>query len=276
MKKVFFILLLLTGIGISLAYYYWQQATKLPEWYTNQSSTSPANQEFSHPSEIKDAETRLQAKIEASIANSQKATEESSLPLTAPSASPDNGSPLPGAINKSDKLNTKQQIFNRKNVEIELSNEEVNDLVMSTLVKQLKPHQAKANVPVLRTTIKEGIIESGTVVNLSEVSQNQLSERETALLQKMLKTFPVLENRKIYVGISGEPRIENGQLKLDNDPKVKLGNLSLSLSELSQRLNIPQEQLEQKLNRSLQLGRLKVNDMELKENRVLLRGSVTR
>jgi hypothetical protein len=50
--------------------------------------------------------------------------------------------------------------------------------------------------------------------------------------------------------------------------------LKLSISELAQRLGVPQEQLEHKLNLSLQLGKLKVNDMELKDNKVLLRGSV--
>jgi hypothetical protein len=53
-----------------------------------------------------------------------------------------------------------------------------------------------------------------------------------------------------------------------------MGNLSLSLSELSQRLGIPQEQLEQKLSLSLELGRLKVNDMTLTNSKVLLRGAV--
>jgi hypothetical protein len=50
--------------------------------------------------------------------------------------------------------------------------------------------------------------------------------------------------------------------------------LSLSLAELSQRLGIPQEQLEQKLSLSLQLGRLKVNDMTLADDKVLVKGSV--
>jgi hypothetical protein len=53
-----------------------------------------------------------------------------------------------------------------------------------------------------------------------------------------------------------------------------LGNLSLSLNELSQRLGIPAEQLEQTLNLSLPLGSLKVNDMELTNDKLLLKGSV--
>jgi hypothetical protein len=63
-------------------------------------------------------------------------------------------------------------------------------------------------------------------------------------------------------------------LKLDNNTQIKLGNLSFSLSELSQKLDIPQEKLEQKLSLSPQLGRLKVNDVEVTDDKVLLRGAV--
>jgi hypothetical protein len=65
-----------------------------------------------------------------------------------------------------------------------------------------------------------------------------------------------------------------GQVKWDSNTKVKLGNLSLSLNELSQRLGIPAEQLEQTLNLSLPLGSLKVNDMELTNDKLLLKGTV--
>jgi hypothetical protein len=91
---------------------------------------------------------------------------------------------------------------------------------------------------------------------------------------KVLEAFPLLENKEVYIGLSGKPRIENGQLKLDKDTKIKIGNLSLSLSEVSQRLGIPQEEIEQKINQSLQAGNLKINDMELTESKILLRGSL--
>jgi hypothetical protein len=83
-----------------------------------------------------------------------------------------------------------------------------------------------------------------------------------------------LENKEIYLGLTGKPKIENGQLLLDDNTQVKLGNLSFSISEISQRLGIPQETLQQKLRLSLQTGRLNVSDGTLTGDKVLLRGSV--
>lgn len=264
MKKLFLVFLFLIIAGGSVLYYYWQQATKLPDWYTTQPSSTSSAEEFSNPSELKDAEARLQAKIEASIAKSEP--EDSVLP---PTFSTNSAS--------QDTFNAReQQTHNRKNVEIELNNKEVNDLVMTTIAKQVESRQLQSAVPSIQTNIKEGKIETGAVVNLSSVPKNQLPKSETALVEKALKTFPFLENQKIYVGISGQPRIENGQVKLDQNTKIKLGDLSFSVSELAQRLNVPQEQLEQKLNRSLQLGSLKVNDIELIDNKVRLKGSVVK
>ncbi len=46
------------------------------------------------------------------------------------------------------------------------------------------------------------------------------------------------------------------------------------IAELSQRLGIPQEKIEQRLRLELELGRLKINDIEIKENNASLKGSV--
>lgn len=262
MKKLCIVFALLIAASSSILYYYWQQVTKLPNWYNTQSHSITANQEFSNPSEVRSAEARVQAKIEAAEQND---FQESLPPVTSTNASSQNSYKA-----------RQQQSIQKKNIELELSDQEFNDLVTSTVAKHLNHNQSLSTVPKLHTTIQQGNIESGTVINLSEIPKNQLTATETDLLKKIQKTFPFLNNQKIYVGIAGQPKIEDGKLKLDNNPQVKLGNLSISLSALSQRLNIPQAQLEQKLNKALQVGSLKVNDLELIDNKVRLRGSVNK
>jgi hypothetical protein len=260
MKKLFFIFLLLSCVGFSFLYYYWQQATHLPDWYTTRSKSTERILNFSNPSELTAAKARLQEKIEASITKSQAISSPSRLPLTVGTSSPT--------------TSTEEETSREKNVEIELSNREVNELVMTTIAEQTRHSKVLANIPSFHTTIKDGSLESGTVINLANLPENQIPESERAALEKVLKAFPALENKNVYVGISGKPQIEKGQLKWDDNTKVKLGKLSFSLSELSQRLGISQEQLEQNLNLSLQLGRLKVNDLEVTDDKVLLQGSV--
>jgi hypothetical protein len=268
MKKLLIGFLILSSACISVVYYYWRQATQLPEWYSTQSSTAPNTLNFSNTSELRAARTRVQEKIEASIVNSQAVVPERSLPVNSYTSSSNN------SLSQVSSEASDRKLAKQKNVEVELSDREVNELAMNAIAERAGQSQVLATVPSLHTNIKDGVLESGTVVNLADVPKNQLAESEAATLGKVLKTFPFLENKEIYVGIVGKPQIENGQLKWDNNTKIKLGNLSLSLSELSQRLNIPQDKLEEKLNLSLPLGRLKANDMELTENKVLLRGSV--
>ncbi len=297
MKKLLFVFLLLSFTSLYVLYYYWQQATQIPTWYTLQSKNTQKNIDFSKFSELIADQAILEAKIEASIAKSEaiarskksfplakrnevqsRATQKAIAPESPESSTSANRrtSSQDNSLRQTSLNSTKHETSNNKNVEVEveLSNQEVNELMMKTIAEHTSYNPALTRVPSLHTTIKDGVIESGTVVNLANISSNQLAEKETEALEKMIKSFPFLENKQIYVGISGNPQIENGQLKWDNNTQIKLGNLSLSLLELSRRLEIPKEKLEQKLNLSLPLGRLKVKDMELIDDKVLLRGSV--
>jgi hypothetical protein len=268
MKKLFLVFLLLSGLGFSIVYYYWRQATQLPEWYTTQSLSTQRTLDLSNPSELAAAKTRLQEKIDASIAQSLSLSSPSSLPLDQSTSNRTN------SLSQFTNNSTSQEISPKKNVEIELSNQEVNELVMTKIAEETGQSKVLATALKNHTTIKEGVLESGSVVNLAELPKHKLNQQEVASIEKVLKTFPFLANQEIYVAILGKPQIENGQFKWDDNTKIKLGNLKLSISELAQRLGVPQEQLEHKLNLSLQLGKLKVNDMELKDNKVLLKGSV--
>ena len=262
MKRVFVIFFILIGVGCSFLYYSWRQATQLPEWYTNQLKGTPNTVNLSNSSEVLAAQSRLQEKIDEKIAQSlANRSVPNSTSTQTNSASNVNSS-------------TEGEVSKNQNVEIELSNQDVNELVIAKVAKQQGQSKILDAASGLQTTIKDGVLESGAVVNLANIPRNELAPGETQALDKVVKTFPMLENKELYLGISGKPRIENGQLKLDENTQVKLGNLSLSLAELSQRLGIPQEQLEQKLSLSLQLGRLKVNDMTLADDKVLLKGSV--
>ena len=40
MKKVVFAVSVFLGIGIAIGYYYWGQATQIPDWYTAQSENT--------------------------------------------------------------------------------------------------------------------------------------------------------------------------------------------------------------------------------------------
>lgn len=237
MKKVVFAVSVFLGIGIAIGYYYWRQATQIPKWYIAQSENTGTTLAVKNSSKLIAAKARAIEKINSRVDESFK------------------NSPA-------------------QPVEVQLDPQDVNELVTVKIAEKANNDKVFLPVSSIRTTIQEGRIESGTVVNLSELPKNQLDENQNAAIEKLVNTFPPLKDRDVYVGISGKPLVENGQLEWDDNTKIKLGNLSLSINELAQRLGVPPEKLKQEFNLPSQLGRLQVSDLELKGDRVLLKGSV--
>ncbi|HBB32043.1 MAG TPA: hypothetical protein DDZ80_23780 [Cyanobacteria bacterium UBA8803] len=262
MKKLLLILVLISCAGFGYIYYYWRQATKLPDWYATQAVSTQKTLDADQKSEILSAKARLQGKIDESLAKAEGDSQPSTLNSKQPTREP---------INSIE--STVQEISPSQNVEIELSDREVNNLVLNQLAEKIGSHQVVANAPNVHTSIKDGTIETGAVVNLSELSSNDLATKEKAALEKALATFPFMKDKEIYVGIAGKPIVEDGQLKLGDNPEIKVGNLNFSLAELSQQLNIPEEKLKQKLNLAVNLQKVAINDLELTDNKVVLRGS---
>ena len=232
MKRIAVILLLIATGSISGVYYYWRQATNLPNWYTSQEQPKSFNI-INETSAQKESE-KLKAKFTA--------------------------------IN--------QQAANSKNLELQLNENELNNLFVSEIAKTNKSSKLAEAVKVVKTNIKDGKIESGAVVNISKIPTAHLRKEETAALTRVVKAFPTLNTREIYIGIEGKPTIENGKLKFDENTKLKVGNLSFTQAELSNKLGIPESQIRQVSNIELQLGKLKVNDIELTDDKALLKGSV--
>ncbi len=268
MKRVLFIFFIFIGVSCSFLYYSWRQATQLPEWYTNQSRTTQNTLDLNKSSEVLATQSRLQEKINEKISKALVA------PLETQASVTDSTTSQSKPLNNTNSSAKDEEVSKNKNVEIELSNQEFNELLITKLAQHQEQSKILNATSGLQTAVKDGVLETGAVINLTNIPRDKLATSETKALDKVVKTFPMLENKDIYIGLSGKPKIENGQLRLDENTQVKMGNLSLSLSELSQRLGIPQEQLKQKLSLSLELGRLKVNDMTLINSKVLLRGAV--
>lgn len=232
MKRIAVILLLIATGSISGVYYYWRQATNLPNWYTSQEKTK----NFTIINET----------------SAQKESEKVKAKIT--------------AIN--------QHAAKSNNLELQLNENELNNLFVSEIAKTNKSSKLAEAVKVVKTNIKDGKIESGAVVNISEIPTADLRKEETAALTRVVKAFPSLNNREIYIGIEGKPTIENGKLKFDENTKLKVGNLSFTQAELSKKLGIPEIQIRQVSNIELKLGKIKVNNIELTDDKALLKGSV--
>jgi hypothetical protein len=158
-------------------------------------------------------------------------------------------------------------------VEVQLDQQEINDLMRAEWSRSAATLKVAPAVEGIKTEIRNGKVESGAVVNLKKLPSDQLSQREQAILEQVLTVFPALGDRPLYVGIEGTPRVENGQLVLDESTRIRLGELRFSLSDVAGRLGIAPEQLQERINLELQLGGVRVQDVELVGDRLVIRGA---
>lgn len=236
MKKLALIfILLIAGTSAAIYYYYLHQATKLPDWYTSKKETTAALG-------IKDTEYISQSQAR----NAQTTTDK---------------------VESFGKNNTGES------VKINLNEDDINSLIISGFTKNTSKKELPEAIKGVNTNIQDGKIESGAIVNISKIQTAPTANNDKSTITQLTKTLPFLVNQEVYVGVVGKPTVENGQLKLGDDTEIKVGNLSFPISEVSNKLGIPKEQIEKKINSELKLRGVKVEDVELVDNQALIKGS---
>ncbi len=172
-----------------------------------------------------------------------------------------------------DQIVVSRNADNTSNVEAEFSETEINQLVAGTLADIPNARPLLRGARSVNTVIQNGMLESGMVVDLSDIPAESLGSQERAALEQIRNTLPAIANREIYIGIESRPRAENGQVRFGEDTRVKIGNLSLSLSEVSDYVGISPAQLEQSLNQELERRGISIEDIDLAGDRARISGS---
>lgn len=159
-------------------------------------------------------------------------------------------------------------------IEGELSATDINQLVVGAIATNPNYRPVLEGTRDINTTIREGQVQSGAVVNLSEIPTEQLNPTEQALLERLSRTFPALADRDIYIGIEGQPSFEQGRLLLSDDTVVRVGDLRLTLNQLQSLFGVSREQIEQQINQKLQQEGLDLSTVEFQGDRAVVRGEV--
>lgn len=231
--------MVLGSVG-GVLFYFWQQATQLPSWYVNAAPASVTGEtqlQGGNQSQRQQQRQTLETKLETKIAD-----------------------------------RVDQAIGSGQPANLQLDSTEVNSLLTSELTRTATAKLGSA-IKGVNTTIKNGTVESGAVVNLAEVPLDRLSAAERSTVTKMLTAFPSLSQRTIYIGIEGQPSVRDGQVRLDSNTRLRLGDLSFTPAEIAQRLGVSEDKVRQQLELQLKLGKLKVSDIELVGDRAVIRGT---
>jgi hypothetical protein len=230
-KKIGLGLVLILGIGCATVYYFWHQATKLPDWYADQSAQSLASADL--PANAAKVDQKIKSETQRSRAS--------------------------GRTN---------------NVEVQLSGEEINQLMVAKLAQKTGTAQLPTAIKAVNTQINGDRLKTGAVIDLAALPTSDLDPQEKAWIDEINQKFPTLANRKIYVGIEGKPQVDEGQLIFDNSMKVQLGELSFTLTELAERLEVPEAKLQEKLDLKLKVGDLNVQQIEVQGGKAVFKGMI--
>lgn len=155
--------------------------------------------------------------------------------------------------------------------DVVISAGELNQMVTEAIATQPYLAPALGNAKEVKTTIADGRIESGMVMNLSEIPLESLPAEGQQAIEQINQTFPFLANREVYLGIEGSPQIENGAFSL-SDTYVRFGQLKLPVASVASQLGISQTDIEQQITGVLSQQGLTPEDIQVTDGRLVITG----
>lgn len=142
--------------------------------------------------------------------------------------------------------------FRRRSAEggslrLELQESDLRDLMLAALARRPEGRRVLEMTREVRAEIDGGEIGCELVLDLSELPRESLNEKERETVERVLKFLPAIGEEELPIGFYGTPEARNGRIRLGGKPKVKVSILKLSLSTLSDRLGISEQELEESL-----------------------------
>lgn len=182
--------------------------------------------------------------------------------------SPDSLSAGPGITQQLDTLTREHG-----QVTVTLDATQVNQLVSEAILSQPQAASIFEHAQSLTTRLDRDRIETGAVLNLSEIPLEALpTELQTGLTQ-LTHTVPILAERDIYVGIVARPQVQDGQITLDQELNLKLGQFTLPLADVAETMGLSTSDIEQRLNTQLNQQGLTLDAIEILEENLVITGS---
>lgn len=153
-----------------------------------------------------------------------------------------------------------------------LDESELNQLVSEALLSQEHTAKVLAHARSFSTKLESDRIETGAVVNLSEIPLDGLPTDIKTGLTQLLTTVPMLGNRDIYLGIIASPEIQDDQISLQ-DLNIKLGQFTLPMTDVSEHLGISQSDIEQRLNAAIRKRGINLENIQIMDQTLVLTGN---
>lgn len=115
----------------------------------------------------------------------------------------------------------------REGREIELSQPELELLLVGRLAASEEGRKFLRYAKVVHVFLQKDEIEIGAILSLSEVPAETLDDARWSRVRQLIRIFPSLATRDLYVAFRGQPSVRYGNLLFDSTSRLKVGKLIL-------------------------------------------------
>ncbi|MEM7793401.1 MAG: hypothetical protein AAF579_02990 [Cyanobacteria bacterium P01_C01_bin.118] len=158
-------------------------------------------------------------------------------------------------------------------ISVTLNELQLNQLVHDAILSQPQAAQLFVNAKSLETKLANNLLETGAVLNLSELPRDNLSEEIQTVLDQLASAAPMLAARDIYIGIVARPQVLDGQVTLVQDLSLKLGQFTLPMDDVAVQMGISIETVEHRLNAIINQQGLLLETIEVLDNQLVITGT---
>lgn len=160
-------------------------------------------------------------------------------------------------------------------VQVALNSQELNDLLVTKIAEKNAAKPVLNSVKGMQTSVQNDTLKTGGVVDVNALQNSSLGAKEKQLLSELTEKIPV-GDRHLYIGVEGKPKVQNGTLKFTPDTKIRVGNMSFTLTQAAARMGVPVEQLQEQLNLELKLDNVNVKDIDFQNDTAILKGAANK
>lgn len=155
--------------------------------------------------------------------------------------------------------------------DVVISSGELNQMVTDALANEPYAAPLLEIAKGVNTSIEKDRIESGLVMNLSELPLDALPVEGQQAVEQLTQKFPLLSNRDVYIGLEGRPEIVDGALSLD-DTHLKVGQMKLPLGSIANQLGFSQAEIEGQLGALLQQQGISPDAVQIVDGQLVISG----
>ena len=155
--------------------------------------------------------------------------------------------------------------------DVVISSGELNQMVTDAIASTPYTSPLLEIAKGVNTSIEKDRIESGVVMNFSELPLESLPMEGQQAVEQLTQKFPILADRDVYIGLEGRPEMVDGVLNLD-DTHLKVGQMKLPIGSIAKQLGLSQAEIEGQLGALLQQQGIAPEAVQIVDGQLVISG----